>query len=192
MCNYYRQNIFYNSNQIRDNKRHFLFSELNRLIISDANREDSGRYRCEAANEFSSDSNSVDIRVAGEWLCVFFNTNNLTHTFNVIDFFQVSLFIPIARITRSLPIASLSCRPSIARTSTTQSFAADHAPRLVSCRREDPISTTREEERDRFCECSYKIRNRFFGISDTRDSTYRFWIVAGGIRSRKKNERKYE
>lgn len=46
----------------------FLFSELNRFIISDANREDSGRYRCEATNEFSSDSDSVDIRVAGEWL----------------------------------------------------------------------------------------------------------------------------
>lgn len=41
-------------------------AELNRLIISDANREDSGRYRCEAANEFSSDSDNVDIRVAGE------------------------------------------------------------------------------------------------------------------------------
>jgi len=44
----------------------FLFSELNRLIINDANREDSGQYRCEAANEFSSDSDSVDIHVAGE------------------------------------------------------------------------------------------------------------------------------
>jgi len=44
----------------------FLFLELNRLIISDAKQEDSGRYRCEATNEYSSDSDSVDIRVAGE------------------------------------------------------------------------------------------------------------------------------
>ncbi|XP_011062335.1 PREDICTED: papilin [Acromyrmex echinatior] len=49
---------------IRTNNR-IKISELNRLIISDANREDSGRYRCEAANEFSSDSDNVDIRVAG-------------------------------------------------------------------------------------------------------------------------------
>ncbi|XP_011689368.1 PREDICTED: papilin isoform X5 [Wasmannia auropunctata] len=49
---------------IRTNNR-IKISELNRLVISDASREDSGRYRCEAANEFSSDSNSVDIRVAG-------------------------------------------------------------------------------------------------------------------------------
>lgn len=44
----------------------FLLLELNRLIISDANQKDSGQYRCEATNEYSSDSNSVDIRVAGE------------------------------------------------------------------------------------------------------------------------------
>lgn len=44
----------------------FLFLELNRLIISNAKQEDSGRYRCEATNEYSSDSDSVDIRVAGE------------------------------------------------------------------------------------------------------------------------------
>lgn len=34
--------------------------------------------------------------------------------------------------------------------------------------------------------------NRLFGISDTRDNTYRFWIMAGGIRDkeRKKEEEK--
>lgn len=52
---------------INQNITKFLFLELNRLIISDANQEDSGRYRCEAANEYSSDSGSVDIRVAGKW-----------------------------------------------------------------------------------------------------------------------------
>lgn len=42
------------------------FSELNRLVISDSNKEDSGRYRCEATNEYSTDANSVDIHVDGE------------------------------------------------------------------------------------------------------------------------------
>ncbi|CAK9814021.1 Ppn [Anthophora quadrimaculata] len=40
-------------------------SELNRLVISDANREDSGQYRCEASNNFSSAFSTVDIQVAG-------------------------------------------------------------------------------------------------------------------------------
>jgi len=67
--NVYRLHFLYNSNKMNDiiiYNYTFLFSELNRLIINDANREDSGQYRCEAANEFSSDSDSVDIHVAGE------------------------------------------------------------------------------------------------------------------------------
>lgn len=41
---------------------------MNRLVISDANREDSGRYRCEASNDYSSASAMVDIQVAGKFL----------------------------------------------------------------------------------------------------------------------------
>ncbi|XP_015589222.1 papilin isoform X3 [Cephus cinctus] len=40
-------------------------SEANRLLISNANKNDTGNYRCEASNEYTSDSGNVDIRVAG-------------------------------------------------------------------------------------------------------------------------------
>lgn len=43
-----------------------LFPDLNRLVISDANREDSGQYRCEANNDYSSAFAMVDIQVAGK------------------------------------------------------------------------------------------------------------------------------
>lgn len=73
-CKYYRLNFPYISAYFHDNKLNaninqiLFFLELNRLIISDANQEDSGRYRCEAVNDLSTDSDSVDIRVAGERL----------------------------------------------------------------------------------------------------------------------------
>ncbi|RLU15132.1 hypothetical protein DMN91_013019 [Ooceraea biroi] len=57
--------LWYKDDKLIQTDNRIKISELNRLIISDANREDSGRYRCEASNEYSTDSNSVDIRVAG-------------------------------------------------------------------------------------------------------------------------------
>ncbi|XP_077270107.1 proteoglycan-like sulfated glycoprotein papilin isoform X5 [Temnothorax americanus] len=57
--------LWYKDDELIQTNNRIKISELNRLIISDANREDSGRYRCEAANDFSSNSDSVDIRVAG-------------------------------------------------------------------------------------------------------------------------------
>ncbi|XP_072747679.1 papilin isoform X3 [Anoplolepis gracilipes] len=57
--------LWYKNDELIRTDNRIKISELNRLIISDANNEDSGRYRCEAANEYSSDSDSVDIRVAG-------------------------------------------------------------------------------------------------------------------------------
>ncbi|XP_036145237.1 papilin isoform X3 [Monomorium pharaonis] len=57
--------LWFKDDQLIQTSNRIKISELNRLIISDANQEDSGRYRCEATNEFSSNSDSVDIRVAG-------------------------------------------------------------------------------------------------------------------------------
>ncbi|XP_019882164.2 papilin isoform X4 [Camponotus floridanus] len=57
--------LWYKNDELIQTNNRIKISELNRLIISDANQEDSGRYRCEATNEYSSDSDSVDIRVAG-------------------------------------------------------------------------------------------------------------------------------
>lgn len=45
---------------------------MNRLVISDASREDSGQYRCEAINDYSSASAMVEIQVAGKIrICIF-------------------------------------------------------------------------------------------------------------------------
>ncbi|XP_070527125.1 papilin isoform X2 [Cardiocondyla obscurior] len=57
--------LWYKNDELIQTNNRIMISELNRLIISDANRDDSGQYRCEAANEFSSDSDSVNIHVAG-------------------------------------------------------------------------------------------------------------------------------
>jgi len=83
----------------------------------------------------------------------------IIHFINIIDFFQVSLFIPIARITLFSPTANLLLQPSIVHTSTMQSFAADHAQRPASYQREDLILIIREEKEDLFRECLYKIPN---------------------------------
>lgn len=42
-------------------------SESYTLTISPAKAEDSGNYRCEGVNQYSSSSESVDIRVAGNY-----------------------------------------------------------------------------------------------------------------------------
>ncbi|CAL1675129.1 unnamed protein product [Lasius platythorax] len=57
--------LWYKNDELIRTDNRIKISELNRLIISNAKQEDSGRYRCEATNEYSSDSDSVDIRVAG-------------------------------------------------------------------------------------------------------------------------------
>ncbi|XP_032682374.1 papilin-like [Odontomachus brunneus] len=57
--------LWYKNDELIRTDNRIKISELNRLIINHANREDSGRYRCEATNEYTSDSDSVDIRIAG-------------------------------------------------------------------------------------------------------------------------------
>ncbi|XP_046737173.1 papilin [Diprion similis] len=52
---------------IQSNKRIKIF-EADRLSISYAQKNDSGRYRCEAANQYTSDSGSIDIVVSGIYI----------------------------------------------------------------------------------------------------------------------------
>lgn len=42
-------------------------SESNRLIISNAGHNDTGKYLCEATNEFSTSHDTVELQVAGEF-----------------------------------------------------------------------------------------------------------------------------
>lgn len=49
---------------------YFFFLESNQvhqLTVKHATKNDTGRYRCEASNDQATDSNSVDIRVAGNY-----------------------------------------------------------------------------------------------------------------------------
>ncbi|KAF3430423.1 hypothetical protein E2986_10746, partial [Frieseomelitta varia] len=56
---------WYKDNELIHPNNRIQITDLNRLVISVANREDSGRYRCEANNDYSSATSTVDIQVAG-------------------------------------------------------------------------------------------------------------------------------
>lgn len=60
---YFNYKIYYN---LIVKKLIMIVIDANKLEIFDSNRNDSGQYRCEAANQFSSSTQSVNINVDGK------------------------------------------------------------------------------------------------------------------------------
>nr|XP_046466549.1 papilin isoform X8 [Neodiprion pinetum] len=72
LCNVYGYPIptvqWYKDDRLIQTTEKIKIVEANRLSISYAQKNDSGKYRCEAANQYSSDSDSVDIVVSGIYI----------------------------------------------------------------------------------------------------------------------------
>ncbi|XP_035723305.1 papilin-like isoform X5 [Vespa mandarinia] len=93
--------LWYKDDNLIQTNNRVKISEANRLIIADANKDDSGRYRCEATNEYTSDSDSVDILVAG----IFIHPNCQDNSF-----FAKCDLIVMARYCRHKYYAKFCCR----------------------------------------------------------------------------------
>lgn len=58
--------LWYKNGDIIRTDGRVTISESNKLVITNASYNDTGKYNCEATNEFSSASDTVDINVAGK------------------------------------------------------------------------------------------------------------------------------
>ncbi|XP_044011690.1 papilin isoform X3 [Aphidius gifuensis] len=60
--------LWYKDGDIIRTDGRITISESNRLVITNASYNDTGKYNCEATNEFSSASDTIDINVAGIYI----------------------------------------------------------------------------------------------------------------------------